>query len=153
MSKIIGVTVGTPLSASVIKEKIKPVTSVNGVKADESGNVNVATVDVDVQEVVEAALAEAKASGAFDGKDGYTPIKDVDYRDGIDGVSPKVSVSPITGGHSVTFTSAYGPVNFDVMNGKTPVKGQDYYTQADKDEMVASVIAALPVYNGEVENL
>lgn len=104
MSKIIGVTVGTPLSASVIKEKIKPVTSVNGVKADESGNVNVAAGGVDVQEVVEAALAEAKASGAFDGKDGYTPIN-----------------------------------------------GVDYYTQADKDEMVAAVIAALPVYNGEVQ--
>ena len=41
MSKIIGVTVGTPLSADKLKEKIKPVTSVNGVKADESGNVEV----------------------------------------------------------------------------------------------------------------
>lgn len=39
MSKIIGVTVGTPMSADKIKEKIKPVTSVNGVKADETGNV------------------------------------------------------------------------------------------------------------------
>ena len=28
---------------------------------------------------VESALASAKASGAFDGKDGYTPIKGVDY--------------------------------------------------------------------------
>lgn len=34
--------------------------------------------------------------------------------------------------------------------GYTPVKGEDYFTQADKEEMVASVIAALPVYNGEV---
>ena len=41
MSKIIGVTVGTPLSVAKIKEKIKPVTSVNGVKADENGNVTV----------------------------------------------------------------------------------------------------------------
>lgn len=43
MSKIIGVTVGTPMSVSTIKEKIKPVTSVNGVEADESGNVEVST--------------------------------------------------------------------------------------------------------------
>lgn len=43
MSKIIGVTVGTPLSPSLIKEKIKPVTSVNGVEADENGNVEVKT--------------------------------------------------------------------------------------------------------------
>ena len=41
MNKIIGVTVGTPLSADKLKEKIKPVTSVNGVKADASGNVKV----------------------------------------------------------------------------------------------------------------
>jgi len=39
MRKIIGATVGTPLSANKIKEKIKPVTSVNGMEADEKGNV------------------------------------------------------------------------------------------------------------------
>ena len=36
-------------------------------------------------------------------------------------------------------------------DGYTPEKGVDYYTDADKQEMVQSVIAALPVYNGEVE--
>lgn len=41
MSKIIGVTVGTPLSADKIKEKIKPVLSVDGVKADAKGDVKV----------------------------------------------------------------------------------------------------------------
>jgi hypothetical protein len=35
-------------------------------------------------------------------------------------------------------------------DGKTPVKGTDYFTAADKTEMVNAVIAALPVYNGEV---
>lgn len=28
---------------------------------------------------IETALAEANASGEFDGKDGYTPVKGVDY--------------------------------------------------------------------------
>lgn len=42
-------------------------------------------------------------------------------------------------------TGAQGPA------GKTPEKGVDYYTEADKQEMVQAVIAALPVYNGEVE--
>ena len=40
--KIIGVTVGTPISPRTIKEKLNPVTSVNGVKADENGNVEIA---------------------------------------------------------------------------------------------------------------
>ncbi len=31
-----------------------------------------------------------------------------------------------------------------------PVRGEDYWTEADKQEMVEDVIAALPVYNGEV---
>ncbi len=40
--KIIGITVGTPMSPRTLKEKLNPVTSVNGVKADENGNVEVA---------------------------------------------------------------------------------------------------------------
>lgn len=36
-------------------------------------------------------------------------------------------------------------------DGHTPVKGTDYWTETDKAEMVADVIAALPIYNGEVE--
>ena len=39
--KIVGVTVGTPISPQSIKKILKPVTSVNGVKADENGNVTV----------------------------------------------------------------------------------------------------------------
>jgi hypothetical protein len=39
--KIYGVTVGTPISPQVIREKLKPVTSVNGIQADENGNVEV----------------------------------------------------------------------------------------------------------------
>ena len=35
--------------------------------------------------------------------------------------------------------------------GKTPEKGVDYWTEADKQEIVAETIAALPVYNGEVQ--
>lgn len=44
-----------------------------------------------------------------------------------------------------------GPAGEPGEDGYTPKKGVDYYTDADKQEMVQSVIAALPVYNGEVE--
>ena len=37
-------------------------------------------------------------------------------------------------------------------DGRTPEKGVDYYTEADKAEMVQAVLEALPVYNGETEN-
>lgn len=61
-----------------------------------------------------------------DGKDGYTPIKGVDYFDGTDGE-----------------------------DGKTPVKGVDYYTEADKAEIVAAVIESLggnPIFGIVDEN-
>lgn len=35
-------------------------------------------------------------------------------------------------------------------DGYTPIKGTDYFTEADKTEMVSAVISALPKYNGEV---
>lgn len=38
----------------------------------------------------------------------------------------------------------------DGVDGYTPVKGKDYFTETDKAEIVASVIEALPVYDGSV---
>lgn len=79
-------------------------------------------------EAVNDALAQAKASGEFkgdpgeDGKDGYTPVKGVDYFDGAQGPA--------------------GPA------GKTPEKGVDYFTDADKSELVEDVLAALPTWEG-----
>ena len=37
---------------------------------------------------------------------------------------------------------------FDGPAGATPVKGTDYYTEADKAEMVDLVLAALPMWAG-----
>jgi hypothetical protein len=86
--------------ASEIDEKLNKidsaVMSVNGNPPDKNGNVM-----VDVTEDVNDALAQAKASGEFDGT-----------------------------------------------NGKTPIKGTDYFTEADKEEIVQQVITALgtPVF-------
>lgn len=44
-----------------------------------------------------------------------------------------------------------GPQGEQGPPGKTPVKGVDYWTEADKQQIVQDVIAELPVYNGEVE--
>lgn len=66
----------------------------------------------------------------LDGKDGYAPQKGIDYFDGEPGKD--------------------GQDGKPGADGYTPVKGKDYWTEADKAEIVADVIAALPVYNGEV---
>lgn len=98
-----------------------------------------------------------------DGKDGYTPVKGKDYFDGTNG-KDGVSVTHSWNGTVLTITSASGTSSADLrgpqgpageggkdgVDGKTPVVGTDYFTEADKAEMVSSVIAQLPVYDGEV---
>lgn len=44
----------------------------------------------------------------------------------------------------------HGENGKDGADGYTPVRGVDYWTEADKLEIVVDVISALPVYNGEV---
>lgn len=64
-----------------------------------------------VPTTVDTALAEAKASGEFDGADGQ------------DGYSPTVSVTDIEGGHRVTITDVDGDHVFDVMDGEDGSSG------------------------------
>lgn len=75
------------------------------------------------EEWLESLRGEPGKDGApgQPGKDGYSPVKGIDYFDGKDG-----------------------------KDGYTPIKGVDYFTEKDKEEMVTMVVAALPVYDGEV---
>lgn len=71
---------------------------------------------------------------------------------GNDGISPEITVQAIANGHRVSIKDINGTNTFDVLNGvdgKTPVKGVDYFTAAEKSEMVQEVLSSLPVYNGE----
>lgn len=60
--KIMGVTVGTPISPAGMERKMKPVKTVNGIEADEKGNVQVAPSAVDKQEIVSLVLAALPAA-------------------------------------------------------------------------------------------
>ena len=62
-----------------------------------------------IPQTIDTALAEAKASGEFDGEDGFSPV---------------VSVTEITDGHRVSVTDAEGTETFDVMNGEPGQPGQ-----------------------------
>ena len=58
---------------------------------------------------------------------------------GENGVSPEILVHPTDGGYTITITDERGTEEFDLLNGKdgyTPVKGKDYWTDADKEEMM-----------------
>lgn len=83
--------------------------------------------------------------------------------DGKDGFSPIVEITDTETGHTVTITDINGVHSFEVADGKngidgatgaagadgkTPKKGVDYFTEADKAEMVTAVINSLPTWNG-----
>lgn len=94
---------------------------------------------------VNEALAEAKASGQFDGKDGYTPVKGVDYFDGQDG---KDGVDGKDG-----YTPQKGIDYFDGKDGKDGQNGSDYVlTDADKQEIAeqAAGLVEIPAGGGFV---
>lgn len=82
-----------------------------------------------------------KGKDYFDGDPGYTPVKGKDYNDGEDGISPTVEVTPITDGHRVTITDAYGSKSFDVMNGEDGELTGDVPAGADGGYYTPSVSA------------
>lgn len=96
----------------------------------------------DIPDSVEAALADAKASGEFDGPQGPTGPA------GDDGVSPAVTITTITRGHRVTITDAEHPSgqSFDVMDGAGDMLASVYDpndTVADAGGIEAYVAAAI----------
>lgn len=62
---------------------------------------------------------------------------------GQDGFSPIVDVATIDGGHRVTITDKQGTESFDVMDGETPEKGVDYWTEEDKAEIAEQTQAQI----------
>ena len=65
-------------------------------------------------------------------------------------ISGKLDASALPTAINTALAQAKASGDFKGDPGKTPVKGTDYFTAADKTEMVNAVIAALPVYAGEV---
>ena len=79
------------------------------------------------------------SAGSGSGQDGFSPIAKVEQT--ADGAV--ISITDKNGITTATITNGK-----DGADGKTPVKGTDYYTEADKTEMVNMVLAALPTWTG-----
>lgn len=86
----------------------------------------------EVQRIVEEYLAANPPAPGEPGKPGT---------DGEDGISPTVDVTVIEGGYRITFTDANGAKEVDLRHGTdgedghTPVKGEDYFTEEDVQEI------------------
>ncbi len=69
MSKIIGVTVGTPTSPAKIEQDLKPVKTVNGVAPGENGNVN-------VRDSIHALYVTHNDEGVFTCESSYREVRE-----------------------------------------------------------------------------
>lgn len=107
-------------------------------------------LDVDkLPEAINDALEQAKESGEFKGESGDPGV-------GIKTIEQTVISEEDGGINTIAITKTNETVDiFNIRNGskgskgdkgETPVKGEDYYTEEDKEEMVNKVINALPVY-------
>lgn len=78
-----------------------------------------------------------------------SPASGENGKDGTDGISPTVSVEAIDDGHRITITDVNGSQSFDILNGtdgepgSTPVKGVDYYTETEKEELIQEILSRL----------
>lgn len=137
-----------------------PVTSVNG----QTGAVQLTAEDVgalaqgDLQTGVDAALAQAKASGEFDGPQGPQGPQGEKGDPGDTGPQgdtgatgpqgPQGEQGPVGPAGSQGPAGADGAPGAAGADGYTPVKGTDYWTQDDQKAIVDDVLAALPTWEG-----
>lgn len=136
---IIGVTVGTAMSPASMERKLKPVKTVNGIAPDENGNVElVGGVGEDGASAYEIAV-----KNGFEG----TEEEWLESLNGKDGETPEFERP---NGAPYTLIKMGGEIVTAIQDGYSPQKGLDYWTEEEKAEMVADVIAQLPIYNGEV---
>ena len=111
----------------------------------------------DLQAAIDAALAQAKESGEFDGMDGTNGVDGV----GVASVEQTTESSEDGGKNIVTVTLTNGTKStFAVKNGSkgsdgapgadgaTPVKGTDYFTDADIQTIVNAVYVKIADGNG-----
>lgn len=116
-----------------------------------------------IEKVVDEAIKKAIESGDIGtgggvGKDGLSAYE-VAVKNGFEGTEAEW-LNSLKGEKGEPFTyedftpeqlaNLKGDAGKDGADGKTPVKGTDYFTQSDKEEMLNAVIAALPKYDGEV---
>lgn len=96
--------------------------------------------DVDGTKIIDVL----NGKNGIDGKDGYTPIKGVDYFDGLPGADGrpgepgKDGYTPVKGVDY--FDGLPGKDGKDGVDGYTPVKGTDYFTPDEVSEMVQRAV-------------
>ena len=128
------------------------VKSVNGVAPDENGNVQIEVssgADLTGYATEEWVQEEFQPKGEYltEVPEGYAKTADIPsrvsqltndkgYLTEHQDISGKLDVSALPSAINTALTQAKESGQFDGKDGHTPVKGEDYYTEADKAEIV-----------------
>ena len=90
-----------------------------------------------------------KGDPGIPGKDGHSPVVTATKSGKTTTISVDgTAIATVEDGADGT-PGAAGAPGKNGTDGRTPVKGTDYWTASDKAEIVAEVTAALPKYGGE----
>lgn len=125
----------------------------------------------EAETIINTALAQAKESGEFDGKNGVSATHSwngttltVTSASGTSsanlkgdaGASPTIIIEETASGVLIEATNPDGTQQIGYAlhgaPGKSPVKGVDYWTETDKNEIIQSVVAELGIVIGEVDS-
>lgn len=111
-----------------------PTTWVDGETPVNAENLNKLEQAVQANDTAINEINTARANGEFDGKDGITPDVTLDQGTGLDGRKNVTITVSATDDNGITMTQSA-----TVRDGKTPVRGVDYWTDEDKEEIVDAV--------------
>lgn len=114
------------------KDGISPTVSVSAI----AGGHRVTIKDVNGTKSFDVMDGEDGAGGTGSGEDGVTFYPTI-----INGVLSWTNDGGLTNPDPVNVVGPAGKDGKDGADGKTPVKGTDYYTDADKHEMVSAVLS------------
>ena len=139
--KIIGVTVGTPISSTRLDREIKPVKTVNGVAPDESGNVKVKTDGTNA--------LKGNASGEVVCLDDVSPLE---HEMGVNVRSKNLSKNIKKTGKAQNLTAALennlitinGSSSIDVALGESYSENDCFLLQPDKYTFLLKYVGGSP---------
>lgn len=155
--KIIGVTVGTTMSPQMIKEKLQPVTTVNGKAPDENGNVVVTFTDESGNIDLSGYATEEWVQDGYQPKGNYlTEHQDISGKLDADKLPEAINTALAQAKASGEFKGEKGDPGESIKGDKgdpgesvkgdpgySPVRGTDYWTESDIAEIKSYVDEAI----------
>lgn len=97
---------------------------------------------LELEKLINSGGGGGSGGGGAPGKDGFSPIANVTETDS----GAVITITDAEG--TTTATVLHGHDGIDGTAGKTPKKGEDYYTEAEKQEIIEEVLGQIPEGGG-----